>query len=124
MSISIDSREWTVVDRVSGLDEELMVALAADNFTNEGIEAESTKSVSLFLPLSLIPMSATGPMNNISLVVQLARYYEGPESPVLVVYDSYPYDDGVFHKHPVLGVSEVHSCEPKSMGNILVVLFL
>lgn len=101
-----------------------MVALAADNFTNEGIETESTKSIALFLPLSLISMSATGPMNNISLVVQMARYYEGPESPVLVLYDSYPYDDGVFHNHPIMDVSEVHSCTLNSMGGVLVHLLL
>ncbi|KAL5111495.1 Receptor-type tyrosine-protein phosphatase eta [Taenia crassiceps] len=87
-----------------GLDEELMVALAADNFTKEGVEAESTKSIPLFLPLSLIPTSETGPLNNISLVVQLADYAEGVESPELVLYDSYPYDDGVLHNHPIMGV--------------------
>ncbi|EUB56247.1 Tyrosine-protein phosphatase Lar [Echinococcus granulosus] len=91
-----------------GLDEELMVVLAANSFTGVGTEAESTKSISLYLPLSLISVSGTGPLNNISLVVQLAHYYEGPESPLLLLYDSYPYDDGVFHKHPILGTYRSH----------------
>uniref|UniRef100_A0A158R711 Protein-tyrosine-phosphatase n=1 Tax=Taenia asiatica TaxID=60517 RepID=A0A158R711_TAEAS len=104
---SCNCLDWLkLAPRLIRLDEELMLALAADNFTNEGIEAGSTKSISLFLPLSLIAVWGTGPLNNVSLVVQVAQHYEGAESPVLVLYDSYPYDDGVFHNHPIMGVSE------------------
>ena len=91
----------------SGLDEGLLEALSIYGFSSGDSSIKHINFVRLFLPLTLIDLSETGPLNNITLVIELGSDYTGPVGPSIEKYDNYPYDDDLDHSHPVMGVSSI-----------------
>nr|CDS26549.1 receptor type [Hymenolepis microstoma] len=91
-----------------GLDLGLLDALVANNFSHFNEEERLTTSFSLFIPFSLIPFSGTGPLDNITLVVQEAKYYGDPEENTIFTYSAYPFTSGKYQPNPILGTYRDH----------------
>ncbi|KAM3174206.1 hypothetical protein ACTXT7_011010, partial [Hymenolepis weldensis] len=91
-----------------GLDLELLEALVSRNFLYPPEDESLTLTVPLFIPLSLIPLSQTGPLSNITLVIQESKYYDASPDNTVVLYPTYPFDNGKYHPNPRKGTYRDH----------------
>lgn len=89
---------------ISGLDLGLLEALVSRNFLYPPEDESLALTVPLFIPLSLIPLSQTGPLSNITLVIQESEYYDASPNNSLTLYPTYPFDNGKYHPNPRRGV--------------------
>lgn len=82
-----------------------MNALASQDFVHPSGTEKQTTSIPLFIPFSLIPLIETGPLSNITIVVQEKAFYGEGEGSTIFTYPTYPYDNGKYHPNPLKGVS-------------------
>ncbi|VDL63727.1 unnamed protein product [Hymenolepis diminuta] len=91
-----------------GLDLGLLEALVSRNFLYPPEDEILALTVPLFIPLSLIPLSQTGPLSNITLVIQEYEYYDASLENAVTLYPNYPFDNGKYHSNPRRGTYSEH----------------
>ncbi len=83
-----------------------MEQIGSNDFNASGRAPKPAIQMPLYLQLGYVYVDKTGPVSNITMVIQKALDYTGPQNASVHEYTSYPTDISQYHPNPVSGVSQ------------------